>query len=59
MTDMRRITISFDKDSERAIEHVRETDKCSYSQAVRKLILIGVEVSRKAAGAVCVESGVD
>ena len=47
MTEMRRITISFDKDSEQAIEYVKENDKCSYSNAVRKLILLGAEAAKK------------
>lgn len=46
MTDMRRITISFDKDSERAIETVKEDKGCSYSEAVRMLILMGVEAAK-------------
>ena len=46
MTDMRRITISFDKESEKAVELVKEDSGCSYSEAVRKLIILGAEVAK-------------
>lgn len=46
MTDMRRITISFDEDSEKAVEQVKESKCCSYSEAVRTLIMMGVQMAK-------------
>lgn len=45
MTDMKRITISFSKDAEKAVEAVRSASekKISHSEAVRRLILRGFE----------------
>lgn len=45
MTEMKRVTISFDAEAEKAVEAVRASgDKpCSYSEAVRRLILRGYQ----------------
>lgn len=49
MTEMRRITISFDKESEEAIEIVKtKAEKpISNSEAVRRLILRGYQEMKK------------
>ena len=45
MTDMKRVTISFDAEAEKAVEAVRASGEkpCSYSEAVRRLILRGYQ----------------
>lgn len=45
MTDMKRITVSFDDDVDRRIVELRKRDdyvKCSYSEIVRKLVRLGL-----------------
>lgn len=45
MTDMKRITVSFDDDVDRKILELRKHDdyvKCSYSEIVRKLVKLGL-----------------
>lgn len=45
MTDMKRITVSFDDDVDRGILDLRKRDdyvKCSYSEIVRKLVRLGL-----------------
>lgn len=45
MTSMRRVTISFDDHTEKAVEAVRASSEkpCSFSEAVRRLILRGYQ----------------
>lgn len=49
MTDMKRITISFSKDAEMAVEAVRSSAEkpISHSEAVRRLILRGYEALKR------------
>lgn len=49
MTEMKRVTISFDTEAEKAVEAVRTSgDKpCSYSEAVRRLIIRGYQALSK------------
>lgn len=53
MTKMRRVTISFDKQTESAVETIRKQQPrpCSYSDAVRQLIVKGYEALREKAEA--------
>lgn len=47
MTDMKRITVSFDDDIDKRILELRKRDdyvKCSYSEIVRKLVRLGLAV---------------
>lgn len=45
MTDMKRVTISFDEKSEQAVQYVQANaeKKISYNEAVRRLVLAGFE----------------
>ena len=45
LTDMKRVTISFDEKSEQAVQYVQANaeKKISYNEAVRRLVLAGFE----------------
>lgn len=50
MTDMKRITVSFDDDVDRKILELRKHDdyvKCSYSEIVRKLVKLGLAAENR------------
>lgn len=49
MTDMRRVTISLPDDLDNEILNLKKKDefvRCSYSEIVRKLLLIGLSASQ-------------
>ena len=51
MTDMKRITVSFPDDIDEAIFELRKTDefaKCSYSEIVRRLVLMALDKEENA-----------
>ena len=49
MTDMRRITISFDKEAENAVNELKEAKNCSLAKAVCELIKLGYQASKQEA----------
>lgn len=52
MTDMKRITVAFPDEIDRAVYELRKEDrfiKCSYSEIIRKLVVLGLEANARAA----------
>lgn len=52
MTDMKRITVAFPDEIDRAVYELRKEDrfvKCSYSEIIRKLVALGLEANAKLA----------
>lgn len=50
MTEMKRITVAFPEDIDKAIYELRKDDrfvKCSYSEIVRRMVEMGIESDRK------------
>lgn len=50
MTDMKRITVSFPDDVDKGIYELRKKDefvRCSYSEIVRRLVIIGLKAESK------------
>lgn len=50
LTDMKRISVSFDEDIDRGIFELRKDDeylKCSYSEIVRRLVRIGLNAEAR------------
>ena len=52
MTEMKRITIAFPDEIDRAVYELRKEDrfvKCSYSEIVRQLVILGLEANARVA----------
>lgn len=50
MTNMKRITVSFPEDVDKSVYELRKKDefvRCSYSEIIRKLVIIGLEAESK------------
>ena len=50
LTDMKRMSVSFDEDIDRGIFELRKDDeylKCSYSEIVRRLVRIGLNAEAR------------
>lgn len=50
MTEMKRITIAFPDEIDRAVYELRKEDrfvKCSYSEIVRQLVILGLEANAR------------
>lgn len=50
MTEMKRITVAFPEDIDKAIYELRKDDrfvKCSYSEIVRRMVEMGIASERK------------
>lgn len=46
MTEMKRITVAFPEEIDRAVYELRKDDrfvKCSYSEIIRRLVALGLE----------------
>ena len=61
LTDMKRISVSFDEDIDRGIFELRKDDeylKCSYSEIVRRLVRIGLNAEARKRSEVQANGGV-
>lgn len=48
MTEMKRITVAFPEDIDRAVYELRKDDrfvKCSYSEIIRRMVALGLEAN--------------
>lgn len=49
MTEMKRITIAFPEDIDRAVYELRKDDRfvrCSYSEIIRKMVMLGIQAEK-------------